>query len=160
MTRLSPKATANVLKVSAILWGIWGLVHVGVGMLIMWQTSVGQIADAIHGITPAVDMATLQMAYPASVGAIMQQHGWNLAWFGVVTLIGGGYIWKQNVMAIFATALVGGLADFGYFIFIDLAGLALPPGPQMTYICGAAIVLSVYAFFRGSLRNSCMVTSS
>ena len=160
MTRLSSKATVNLLKVSAILWAVWGLVHLSVGVLIMWQVGVGQLVDAIHGITPAVDIAMLQIAYPDSVGAIIQQHGWNLCWFGVVTLIGSGYIWKQNIPAIFATAIIGGLADVGYFVFIDFAGLALPPGPQMTYICGAAIVLSVYAFFQGSLRDSRVVTQS
>ncbi len=160
MTRLSSHTTANLLKGSAILWGIWGMVHLGVGLLIVWQAGAGHIADAIHGMTPAVDLTTLQIDYPASVGAIIQQHGWNLGWFGVVTLIGSVYIWKQNIMAIFATAVVGGLADIGYFVFIDLAGLALPPGPQMTYICGLAIVLSFYAYFQGSLRGSGVVTPS
>ena len=160
MARLSSKATGNLLKVSATLWAVWGLVHLCVGMLIMWQAGVGQLADAIHGITPAVDIETLRIAYPASVGAIIQQHGWNLCWFGVVTLVGSVYVWKQNISAIFATAIVGGLADIGYFVFVDFAGLALPPGPQMTYICGAAIVLSLYAFFQGSLRDSRVVMQS
>jgi len=45
-------------------------------------------------------------------------------------------------------AFLGGFADLGYFLFVDLAGYADPPGPQMTYICATAIALSLYAALR------------
>lgn len=45
--------------------------------------------------------------------------------------------------AISVSAMVGGLADLGYLIFVDFAGYAtFFPGTLMTIIAGSAIVLS------------------
>ncbi|MEL6309764.1 MAG: hypothetical protein AAFQ52_16600, partial [Chloroflexota bacterium] len=56
------------------------------------------------------------------------------------------------VLAIFITAMVGGLADIRYFIFIDLGGYAnFVPGTVMTIVSASAIVLSLIAYF-GSNR--------
>ncbi|MEL6383073.1 MAG: hypothetical protein AAFQ89_11600, partial [Cyanobacteria bacterium J06626_18] len=134
-----------LLKISAILWVIWGLVHALAGIL----TIAGETATAAAGIADAVDPATLAMNYPDAVGAIINQHGFNLLWAGVVTIIGGILIWRKSVAAIFVTALVGGLIDVGYFIFIDLGGYnKFMPGTVMTIISATAIVLSFYAYFQ------------
>lgn len=101
----------------------------------------------VHAITPVVPLEALQVEYSQSVSAILWQHAWNLAWAGLVTLIGAVFIWRQSVIAIFVTAMIGGLFDTGYFLAIDLPGLAAFPGPQMTYICAAAIILSFAAYF-------------
>ena len=70
-------------------------------------------------------------------------------WGGVVTIIGGIFIWRKNVASIFVSALVGGLLDVGYFIFIDLGGYNnFVPGTVMTIISSLAIILSFYAYFR------------
>ena len=137
-----------LLKISAILWVIWGLVHAFAGVM----TISGDTATAAAGIADAVDPTTLAMDYPNAVGAIINQHGFNLLWAGVVTIIGGILIWRKSVTAIFVTALVGGLMDVGYFIFIDLGGYnKFVPGTVMTIISATAIILSFYAFF--SLKN-------
>ncbi|MEM6715184.1 MAG: hypothetical protein AAGD09_12490 [Cyanobacteria bacterium P01_F01_bin.56] len=134
-----------LLKTSAILWVIWGLVHAFAGVM----TISGDTATATAGIADAVDPATLAMDYPDAVGAIINQHGFNLLWAGVVTIIGGIFIWRKSVIAIFVTALVGGLLDLGYFIFIDLGGYNhFVPGTVMTIISATAIVLSFYAYFQ------------
>ncbi|MEO1641358.1 MAG: hypothetical protein AAFU41_19155 [Pseudomonadota bacterium] len=45
--------------------------------------------------------------------------------------------------AIWVTAMVGGLADLGYLIFVDLPGFVnFFPGTVMTFVSGTAIVLS------------------
>ena len=63
-------------------------------------------------------------------------------------------IWKHKSWAILLASLVGGLGDLGYFLFIDLANLAIPPGPQMTWISGLAVVLGLYVYFRTNGLNS------
>ena len=45
-----------------------------------------------QAITDAVDPASLAAAYHEAVGDMLNQHGWNLAWFGTVTLIGAVFI--------------------------------------------------------------------
>ena len=43
---------------------------------------------------------------------------------------------------------VGGLADLGYFLFVDLGGFAMfVPGTVMTLISASAIVLSGWVWF-------------
>ena len=137
--------TSTLLKISAILWVIWGLVHALAGVL----TISGDTATAVSGIADGVDPALLAMNYPDAVGGIINQHGFNLLWGGVVTIIGGIFIWRKNVAAIFISALVGGLLDVGYFIFIDLGGYnKFVPGTVMTIISALAITLSFYAYFQ------------
>jgi len=108
----------------------------------------GNTAEALHGIAGKVDLTSLQMEYPLVVIATLKQHAFNLGWFGLVAFIGSIFIWRKNQYAIFLCALVGGLGDLGYFVFIDLEGIALPPGPQMTWISAAAIILSFYGYFK------------
>jgi hypothetical protein len=74
MTRQSRQTTSTLLKISAILWVIWGLVHAFAGVMTISEDT----ATAAAGIADAVDPATLAMDYPDAVGAIINQHGFNL----------------------------------------------------------------------------------
>lgn len=141
----------NVLfKASAVLWIVWGLVHILAGVLTMNFILSGDIPASIAGIADAVDASTLNMDYPAAAGAVIGQHGFNLLWIGLVTFISASYIWKGNKNAIFLAAIAGGLADLGYFLFLDLGGFVnFVPGTVMTLVSGSAILLSFYAHFRG-----------
>ena len=78
--------------------------------------------------------------------------GWNLAWFGVATVIGAAFIWRQNITAIWVTGMVGGMADLGYLLFVDLPGYVhFIPGTLMTFISGGAIAISFWVWW--SLRR-------
>lgn len=138
----------NLLKISAVLWIIWGLVHILAGVFTMNFVLSGDISSAVGGIADAVDPATLQMDYPDAAGAILGQHGFNLFWIGIVTLICAFFIWRKNGHAIFLAALTGGLADVGYFLFMDLGGYVnFVPGTVMTIVSASAIILSFIAYF-------------
>jgi hypothetical protein len=145
MTQINRRTAHILLQVSAILWIIWGVVHALAGIL----TISNDTAAAAAGIADGVDPALLAMDYPDALGAIINQHGFNLLWGGVVTIIGGVFIWRKNVTAIFVSALVGGLLDVGYFLFIDLGGHnKFVPGTVMTIISTFAVILSFYAYFQ------------
>lgn len=137
-----------LFRASAVLWAIWGIVHIFAGFMTLKFIGAGQTAEAFHGITSAVDIASLRLEYPAAVSAVLSQHGFNLAWFGLVTLVASPFVWRQRSLAVYLAALVGGLADVGYFVFIDLGGFATPPGPQMTWICAAAVITGLAGVFR------------
>jgi hypothetical protein len=125
----------NLLKISAVLWIIWGLVHILAGVLTMNFVLSGDIVSAINGIADAVEPETLQMEYPKAAGAVIANHGFNLFWIGIVTFISGFFIWKGNKNAIFLAAIVGGLADLAYFLFMDLGGYVnFVPGTVMTIV--------------------------
>jgi hypothetical protein len=143
------KNLALLLKVSAVLWIIWGLVHILAGALTMNFVLSGDIASSVGGIADAVDPATLQMSYPDAAGYVIGQHGFNLFWIGIVTFVSAFYIWKKSGNAIFLAAITGGLADLGYFLFLDLGGYVnFVPGTVMTFISSAAIILSFYSYFK------------
>lgn len=133
-----------MLKIISVLWVIWGLVHLFAGIMTISQGT----ADAVGGIADAVDPTLLAGTYHDAVGAVINQHGFNLGWIGIFTVIGGIYIWRASMTAMVFTAIVGGLTDIGYFIFMDLGGFVnLVPGTVMTLISGAAIILSVVVYF-------------
>ena len=138
--------TNLLLRTSAVLWIVWGLVHALAG--IMTISMIGDPAAAIGSIADAVNPELLQANYHAAVGGVLGQHGFNLLWFGVATSIGAFFVWKKNVTAIFVVAMVGGFADIGYFLFLDLGGFVnFVPGTIMTLICLSAVLTSFYAYY-------------
>lgn len=142
------KNVSSLLKVAAALWVIWGLVHMLAGVLTMGAILGGDISGAISGIADAIDPITLQLDYPDAVGGLLGQHGFNLFWIGLVTLICAFYIWRGSANAIFLAAITGGLADVGYFLFMDLGGFVnFVPGTVMTFVSAAAVILSFYTYF-------------
>ncbi len=137
------------LKIATVLWVIWGAVHTFAGIVTMTGSAPGNIA----GIADAVDPAVLEGTYHAAVDGLLNQHGWNLAWAGIVTMIGAVLIWRGNMTAIWVTAMVGGLLDLGYFFFMDLPGFVhFVPGTVMTFISATAILLSGWVWL--AHRNS------
>lgn len=135
-----------LLKIAAVLWVVWGLVHMFAGGMTLSQDASGAVA----GIADAVDPALIAHDFHPAVGAVLNQHGFNLFWIGAFTVIGGLYIWQQSVTAIFMTAVVGWVTDLGYFVFMDLGGYVhFVPGTVMTIVSSAAVALSFLAYLTG-----------
>ena len=134
----------TTLKIATVLWVIWGLVHAFAGGVVLSSDA----SSGFAAIADAVDPAALAAEYHPAAGGILNQHGWNLLWFGVATIIGGVLIWRGNMTAIWVTGMVGGLADWGYLLFVDFPGYVnFFPGTVMTFISGAAILLSFWVWF-------------
>ena len=133
----------TIRKVIAGLWVIWGIVHAFAGIITMARDT----PDAVAGIADGVDDALLVGPYPDAAGAIINQHGWNLMWIGFVTLIAAYFIVRGSLAALGIAALVGGMADIGYFLFLDLGGhVNFVPGTVMTIFSATAIILSAYVW--------------
>lgn len=136
-------AKANALKAASVLWVIWGLVHVLAGIIVLSSDASGGFQGIADGVSPEL----LAADYHGAVGGILNQHGWNLAWFGLATIIGAFFIWRHNLTAIWVTGMVGGLADAGYLLFVDLPGYVnFLPGTLMTFISALAIILSFWVW--------------
>lgn len=144
----------NSLKISAVLWIIWGLVHILAGVMTMKGILTGDISASVSGVADAIEPNLLKMDYPKATGAIIGQHGFNLFWIGIVTFISAFFIWKGNKNAILLAAITGGLADLGYFLFLDLGGyVKFVPGTIMTIISALAIITSFYYYFKNGKTN-------
>lgn len=149
------KSISLLLKISSILWIIWGLVHILAGVMTMKGVLTEDISASVIGIADAIDPASLQMDYPKAAGAIIGQHGFNLLWVGIVTFLCAFFIWNGSKNAIYLAAIAGGLTDLGYFIFIDLGGYSkFVPGTIMTIISFLAIITSLYAYYKTQKGNS------
>jgi len=149
------KSYGILLKTSTVLWFIWGAVHIFAGIITEYLVLSGDIVGAVSGIADAIAPATLEANYPNAAGAVIGQHGFNLLWIGIVTLICSFFIWKGNKNAIFLAAICGGLADLGYLLFMDLGGYVnLIPGTIMTVFSSLAIILSFTAYFKSKSQVS------
>ncbi len=140
---------STALKIATVLWVIWGLVHAFAGIIVLTSDA----SSGFAAIADAIDAEALKAEYHAAVGGILNQHGWNLLWFGVATIIGGLLIWRGNMTAIWVTGMVGGLADLGYLLFVDFPGYVnFFPGTLMTFISGSAVLLNFWVWL--SNRNA------
>lgn len=138
-----------LFKTSAVLWIIWGVVHILGGVLTIKGSLANDMSTALMGIADGTDPATIKMNYSAAATAVLGQHGFNLLWIGLVTFICAFFVWKGNKNAIFLAAICGGLADLGYFLFLDLGGFVkFVPGTVMTIISSLAIITSFYGYFK------------
>ncbi|MEO0495517.1 MAG: hypothetical protein AAF081_19085 [Actinomycetota bacterium] len=150
-------AHPTVRKVIAGLWVVWGLVHAFAGIITMARDT----PDAVAGIADGVDETLLAGPYPDAAGAIINQHGWNLMWIGFVTLIAAVYIVRGSWNALGLAALVGGMADIGYFLFLDLGGhVNFVPGTVMTIVSATAIILSGWIWSQARTTDATPVTAA
>lgn len=139
------KRSKLFLRIAAVLWIIWGVVHLLAGVMVL----SGDTTSGFQAIADGVPADELEMDYPPAVGGVLSQHAWNLAWGGLVTIIGAIFIWRGSMTAIWVTAMVGGLLDVGYFLFIDLGGFNMfVPGTVMTIVSALAIILSFLVWFK------------
>ena len=119
------------------------MVHTLAGVMVLMSDASGGFA----AIADAIEPAALQAEYHPAVGGVLNQHGWNLGWFGIATILGGILVWRQNMTAIWVTGMIGGLADLGYLLFVDFPGYVnFFPGTVMTFVSGSAIVLSFWVW--------------
>lgn len=133
----------TTFRTIAILWIVWGLVHALAGTMVISQNAAGAIA----AIADAVDPALLAGPYHDAVVAVINQHGFNLLWISITTIVSAVFIWRGAVIALFVAGLVGGLADVGYFLFMDLGGFVnFVPGKVMTLVSATAIILSIWVW--------------
>ncbi len=142
-----PKRALIALRVAAVLWFVWGVFHLIVGIALMQLLGSEHPEGALSSIPAVVDVQFFGSDATLATIASLQQHGFNLAWFGLILTGASFYVWRGCKLAVLTSIVVGGLADLGYFLFVDLAGYAEPPGPQMTYIMVAAIGLAAFAYF-------------
>ena len=95
------------------------------------------------------------LEYPDGVRAVLGQHGFNMFWAGVVTLICLITMWRGNKNAIIFAAIVSGLSELGRLLFITLQGHGdFYPEMYTTILAFVAIALSFYAFSRGEHYES------
>ena len=136
------------LRTASVLWAIWGVFHVLAGIMMIYLFGTEHPDGLLSAVPESLNINLMGKQSDIPIVPSLKQHGFNLAWFGMIVTIGSVYVWKQNKLAILTCVLIGGLADLGYFLYVDLAGFSDSPGPEMTYIMATAIILGLYGYFR------------
>jgi hypothetical protein len=134
-------ASKTLLKASAILWGIWGIVHLLAGISLIFA-----LRNGVNGLPESLSVGMMGSEISVHPLETLKEHNWNNSWFGLVATIGAFGVWKGNRNGIFLSAVVGGLAQLGFFIFVVLP-YPDPAGITMSFVAAAAIVLSLIAYF-------------
>lgn len=151
---MSDRLRAYLFRGSAVLWVIWGVFHLALGVALVWFIGAEHPSGQLESLPAVFDVEMAGNPSQFATIAFLKQHTYNLAWIGLVVTVGAVWVWRGDPRAVFFNAIIAGFADLGYFAFVDLAGYADPPGPQMTYICVSAIVLSLAAYLAPALAGS------
>ena len=144
-------------KLGAFCFFEWATVHVVVSGMFMppaIQNDLGKyyVPGLLeHGIAPKEDQeAIIKGRYPKWIGRPLFQHAFNLGWFGCFSYY-CAYLLAQSskgekISDMFPVlSLIPWLADWGYFMAIDLPELGGVPAQAQTYIvtiaciCGAVV---------------------
>lgn len=101
------------------------------------------------------------MKYPAAVGGMLNQRGWNLGLSRIAAIIGGVFVWRSSITALWVTELIACFArvtvtqvatpspnssrrptcfqgDIGYFLSVDVGDYFNFILTVMILIAGAA----------------------
>ena len=112
---------------STALWGaicyvLWGAMHVAIGIQILVVNTQRSTHAVINTLYQDSFQSTPEHLGPV-VGALMNQHGWNLLWFGLFAVV-VGVLWnrRNNVAAYWANLAVVSLADIGFIAAILVPG--------------------------------------
>ncbi|MEM1154672.1 MAG: hypothetical protein AAGI44_11065 [Pseudomonadota bacterium] len=130
-----------LLKVSAALWLVWGLLHLAHGFVVSFH----DLSAAGQSIANAAATPTMSDDRYLALTGLFQQHGWNRIVFGIAAVVGAFYLWNGNRTAIGITAVFGGLTELGFFFLEKIPGYDnFVPSYTMLFVAAAAIVLSAW----------------
>lgn len=131
-------------KWGAISYILWGVMHAMIGIQIL----LINISQSSQQVIRSLYLDAGPQSTPAQLGSVISglinQHGWNLLWFGVVAVvvavIGN---WRNNRAAYWANLTLVSLADIGFIFAILIPGyinLAMGVGGPILWV--VAMVMS------------------
>lgn len=112
-------------KIGAVFFILWGVMHIAFAYQIFDMNINGSTIDVIDTIYLDAGPVETPRELGSVIGALMNQHAWNLLWFGVVsTVIGVFFNWRNSVAGYWVNMVVVGAADIGFIGAILLPGYA------------------------------------
>ena len=86
------------LRIATVLWLIWGVFHVVAGVGIVAFLYSEHPTGELEAIPGALDVEFFGLDSTFASIATMQQHGYNLAWIGVIVTIAAVGVWRANAL--------------------------------------------------------------
>jgi hypothetical protein len=108
-------------KIGAILFLLWGLLHITGGAM-MLMAGNGAYCMVATGLSPNQLPTTPGIAE----AAIISFHSFNLLWLGVLVSIIAISNWKGNGTGLFINSSIVVMADIGLYYFLLMPGIMNP----------------------------------
>jgi hypothetical protein len=123
-------------RIGAVCYVLWGILHIGVGAVVLYRLSAKGGTDALAVIGSAVPAEELPQNLGGVASGVLAQHAWNLAVLGFFAVIVGAVLnWHNSRVGYWLNLGVVSGDDLGfifawvipgYIRFVDaLWGLAL-----------------------------------
>ena len=106
-------------KWGAIFYILWGILHIGLGGLLLYRLGTHGGVAAVSLIGTAVPPADLPQQLPGVVSGVIGQHGWNLILLGIFALVVGiAGNWRNSLLGYWLNLCVVSAADIGFIFAI------------------------------------------
>lgn len=114
-------------RLGAIFYVLWGIMHI----MFAVQIFILNIDESTYSVIKNIYLDSGNKLTPTElgnvVGAIMNQHAWNLLWFGTfATIIGALYNWHNSLVGYWGNLIVVSLADIGFIAAVLIPGYVDP----------------------------------
>jgi hypothetical protein len=111
-------------KIGAVTYGIWGLIHVAGGAILLADAVSDNPTKALVSIGSAFPESEIPaVTHPASAG-VLAFHSFNLLWMGlVVAIVAITMNWKNSKSGFWFNTAIIGFADIGLIIFMLAPGI-------------------------------------
>jgi hypothetical protein len=138
----------NAHKIGAVLYTLWGLLHIYFGVWMLYALGTEGAAAVIAIVGSGVDPSTLPTQLDAVTTATVGQHAWNILWFGIFAVVVGVFFnWKNSVAGYWANLVVVSAADSGFAVAIMIPGyIALADGIEGPLLWIPALIFSTIAY--------------
>ena len=141
-------------RLGAIFYILWGIMHAMFGAQIILLNMKHSAYAVIQSIYADTGPVTTPEKLGSVIGAIMNQHGWNLLWFGVFAAVVGAFFnWRNSISGYWYNLAVVSLADIGFIVAVLIPGYVSPMvgiwGPILWVL---AVIFSTMGIMRAKSR--------
>ena len=110
-------------KWGALCYILWGIMHAMIGIQIL----ILNLGESPYAVIANLYSDSGPQATPRELGsvvaALMNQHAWNLLWFGVfAVVVGAVWNWRNSIAGYWANLAVVSLADIGFIAAVLIPG--------------------------------------
>jgi hypothetical protein len=135
-------------RIGTVFYVLWGVVHVGVGALMLYRLATEGGTAALAQVGSAVPVEELPQNLTGVASATLGQHAWNLAVFGFFALIVALTLnWRNSRLGYWLNLGVVSAADVGFIVAILLPGdIRLIDGLPGPFLWALAVVFSTIGF--------------
>jgi len=134
----------NAHKIGAILYGLWGVLHIYFGVWMLYALSTEGAAAVIAIVGSGVPESTLPQSLDPVTAATIGQHAWNILWFGIFGVVVAAFLnWKNSLAGYWANLVVVSAGDAGFTVAILIPGyIAISDGIEGPLLWIPAVIFS------------------